>query len=486
MHRTVGLDWAQDSLRVATLQSGFRGFAIQEVRTASLPEGGTPADRLKAAVEALGLVPPLGRDDIVAVALGGGLVATHLLTLPFTDPKRIEQVLPAEVEGAIPFDLEEVVWDHAVLGEANGKTDVLVGIVKKSVLRDHLAALEAAGIDPRVVTLAPLALAVLGEKNLVSGPHDPQAPPPPLSAAILDAGPDRADLALIDSGRPVLARALASMNAQVWQAARTDDAARARLLSLIARDLKISLRSRRATPQKLLLAGALATLPGAAERLAAEVQFPTETVALPAGDSEAALALGLALRAQQPRGRINFRKGAFAFTRDLSRVRGQIGRLAVAASALLILGLGLGIARLASLHRQATAYDDAVCAATRRILGTCLTDYRQALAQLSGGKSRAAGIPRVSGADVFAELVAHMPEGALPLLDDVEVTTTAVRVKGSADSFGKVDDIIGGLKKDKCFGEIKQPRVEKQREGNKVGFALDFGYVCSGETPGGA
>ena len=37
MHRIVGLDQAQDAVRVATLQSGFRGFAIQEVRTALLP-----------------------------------------------------------------------------------------------------------------------------------------------------------------------------------------------------------------------------------------------------------------------------------------------------------------------------------------------------------------------------------------------------------------------------------------------------------------
>ena len=214
MHRTVGLDWAQDALRVATLQSGFRGFAIQDVRSVPLPAEGTPAERLKVAVEALGLVPPLGGDDTVAVALGGALVATHLVTLPFVDPKRIEQVLPAEVEGAIPFDLAEVSWDYAVLAQSGGKTDVLVGIVKKTALREHLAALEAAGIEPRVVTLAPLALAGLGEKNLLGGPPDPAAgPQPALTGVILDAGPDRADFALLDEGRPVLARALSTSGA---------------------------------------------------------------------------------------------------------------------------------------------------------------------------------------------------------------------------------------------------------------------------------
>jgi len=484
MHRTVGLDWAQDALRVATLQSGFRGFAIQDVRSVAVT-----ADGLKAAVDALGLTPPLGPDDTVAVALPGALVATHLVTLPFTDPKRIEQVLPAEVEGAIPFDLAEVVWDYAILSQAGGKTDVLVGIVKRSVLREQLAAFEAAGIEPRIVTLAPLALAGLGERNLLSGPDvPPGAPPPPVTAAILDAGPERADLALLDQGRPVLARALATSSAATWRSAQIDEAARTRLFALLVRDLKISLRSRKATtaPQKLLLAGSVGTLPGAAERLGAELQLPVESASLPSGGPDAALALGLAVRAQSPRGRINFRKGEFAFTKDLSQVRGQMARLAVAAAVLLVLGLGLGMARLSSLHRQVAAYDEAVCAATKRILGTCTTDYRQALGQLSGGRSRAAGIPRVSGADVFAELVAHMPEGSMPLLDDVEVTTTSIRVKGTAESYGKVDDITAALKKDKCFGEIKQPRVDKVPATGKVSFSFDFAYACSGETPGGA
>jgi hypothetical protein len=61
-----------------------------------------------------------------------------------------------------------------------------------------------------------------------------------------------------------------------------------------------------------------------------------------------------------------------------------------------------------------------------------------------------------------------------------------LRVKGTADDFTKVADIIAALKKDKCFGEIKQPRTEKAREGNKVNFSLDFAYVCSGESAGGA
>ncbi len=473
MHRIVGLDVAGDKVRLVALESGFRGFSVLEARSVVLPEGATPAERLKAALAQL----PRADDDAFAVALPGTQVASHLVTLPFTDARRIEQVLPGEVEGAIPFDLEEVVWDHAVLSQANGRTEVLVGVVRKTVLQQALASLAEAGIDPRLVTFAPLALAAGTE-------------------ALLDGGPDRADFCMLDGDRPVLARSLSSTGPALWESARTDPRALDRLLGPMARDLKISMRMRgKAGPvARLLIAGDLATLPGAAEKLSAELGIAVEPLALggqaaqvaDGRGAEYALALGLALRAQQPRGRLNFRKGEFAFTRDLSQVRGHLARLAAAASVLLALAVGLGAARVASLSRQARDYDDALCTATRKILGTCVTDYRQALAALSGGRSKAAGIPRVSAADVLAELVAHLPDDAMPILEDVDLTTTAIRLRGLAESYGKVDQILTALKKDRCFGEIKQPRTEKQRGSEKVIFSIDFAYMCSGEQPGGA
>src|SRR5205823_13305984 len=120
-------------------------------------------------------------------------------------------------------------------------------------LKEHLDALSAAGIDPRVVTLAPLALAALGERGMLGNGAADSA----LSAALLDAGPDRADLVVFDQGRPVQARALATANAQAWEAAQSDEAARGRLLATLVRDLKISLRARKSAPQKILPAGPL-------------------------------------------------------------------------------------------------------------------------------------------------------------------------------------------------------------------------------------
>jgi general secretion pathway protein L len=490
MHRIVGLDVGADKVRLVALESGFRGFSLLEARSVALPDGGTPAERLKAALSQL----PRSPDDTIAVALPGAHVASHVVTLPFTDARRIEQVLPAEVEGAIPFDLDEVVWDHAVLSQANGRTEVLVGVVRKSALQQTLAQLGEAGVDPRVVTFAPLALATPAERGMVS--RDGVAPEGAAAEAVLDAGPDRADFCLLEGGHAVLARSLSSAGRAVWEAARTDPRALDRLLSPITRDLKISLRMRgkAAGVARVLLAGELARLPEAAEKLSAQLAVPVEPIALKGeaaqvtdgSGADYALALGLALRAQQPHGRLNFRKGEFAFTRDLSQVRGHLAKIGIAAAVLLALAMVLGIARVASLSRQERDYDETLCAATRKIVGTCMTDYRQAVAALSGGRSKAAGIPRVSAADILAELIAHLPDDAMPTLEDLDLNTTSIRLRGTADSFGKVDQILAALKKDRCFGDIKQPRTEKQRGSEKVVFSIDFAYTCSGEQPGGA
>ena len=75
----------------------------------------------------------------------------------------------------------------------------------------------------------------------------------------------------------------------------------------------------------------------------------------------------------------------------------------------------------------------------------------------------------------------------MPTLDDVDLTTTAVRLRGTAESFGKVEQIGAALKKDRCFGDVKPAHTDPVRgSSQKIQFSIEFAYVCSGEEPGGA
>jgi len=73
----------------------------------------------------------------------------------------------------------------------------------------------------------------------------------------------------------------------------------------------------------------------------------------------------------------------------------------------------------------------------------------------------------------------------MPLLDDVERDTTAVRVKERRTASAEVEEIVSALAQDKCFGEIKPAktvRLARATRWRRVRLCL---YLL-GRTAGGA
>jgi hypothetical protein len=80
-------------------------------------------------------------------------------------------------------------------------------------------------------------------------------------------------------------------------------------------------------------------------------------------------------------------------------------------------------------------------------------------------------------------VVEHLPKDPAPTIEDAEVTTSRVTLKGTVNDFGEASKVRDALQKDRCFGDIKPPRSERTRDG-KVSFVIDFPYTCA-EAPGG-
>src|SRR5690606_763667 len=100
----------------------------------------TWADRIRPALATLAADGWFDADQVVC-CLPGAQVATHLVSLPFGDPKRIEQTLRFEVEGLIPFDLDEVVFDWHVVSRTPARTELLVSVARREDVASLIALL---------------------------------------------------------------------------------------------------------------------------------------------------------------------------------------------------------------------------------------------------------------------------------------------------------------------------------------------------------
>jgi general secretion pathway protein L len=535
--RILGIDLGARSVKAVLLESTYRGYAVLEHGGAVLaPESeGVPLlARQAAALEALVATRGWKFQESVAALPGTG-VASSVITLPFTDPRRIEQTIGFEVEGQVPFELSQVAWDWQVLGTRGSNSDLYVGVARKEELVTLLAALAPLGVDPRAVLPPGPAYAALLAGGAI-GPLPAPAAPDELPAAegILDLGHERTGLCLAVAGTCEQARTFAFGAVHLARAVAralgcTEERAHAvlaaeargdadpelaslaadpraaealrRALAPLARELRSTMRAWRARvgPRKvarLHLAGELGRLPGLPELLAPEVDGPVQPLSLegpsatvPAEDAPAyALALALALHGHQGAraSRLNLRRGELAFTRDFEHLKGRVGRLAWAAAAVVLLAVASAAVKVAALSRQEALLDRALCEAEQKLVGKCYPNDEEAASVLRGRSGTGGSLPKASGVDLLIELADRMPADVTVKFDKIDLTREKLHLEGNTDSAENVDRMVNALKSSLCFQDAK-PGASRRRADGKFEFSIDTGITCleSGIPPGG-
>ncbi len=208
--KIVGLDLGTHKVKLCELVTTFRNFelvgfdveAIQE-ETRALPSPDAIASAAKRLLERRELV-----GEPVYCSLPGGLSSTLRLTFPFDQPRKIESVLPFQLEEMLPMDIDEIIYDYVVTaGKDEGSSEVIVAYVRRTEVADLLAALEAQGIDPKRLGVGPLTLFGVSDAILGNGALDGVIEGHASGAkAILDLGHYFCDLVVFENGRPKAAR----------------------------------------------------------------------------------------------------------------------------------------------------------------------------------------------------------------------------------------------------------------------------------------
>lgn len=520
MARILGLDLGSYSIKGVIVEASMRGAPVKSFFEVRCPPEGDRITKLKTALTELLAKGPLQVDQVV-VSVPGLSVATHSINLPFTDTKRIELALGGEVEDELPFDLSEAAYDYQVASSDPTGSHLLVGVVKRDELTALLAMLAELKLDPRIVTHSALtyqnAPAIMGPQSL---PENPAA-----TVAIVDLGHERSCVAIGRLGQGIelartfaggglnLTRSLATefqiglAEAQTWkeehgavgEAAVGEDGERAsgafvRGLQPVLRELRSTFKSFTARTKRnidqVLICGGSARLEGIDRQLERDLGLPVRRLELqaemreaiapeqaPAAVQACCLAMrGAASGAKAPR--FNLRRGELAFKSDLDFVSAKAPQLVVFGLVLLAMLIGSSIVRNVLLERREKEIDALMCSITQRTVGSCQKDFNIALSMLRGTQSVASSVPRRSAVNLLAEVVARVPDQYPVTVDQVVIDLERVSARFETDSSKHVEDVVSALKGYKCFKEVKEGKLEKNKDGSKVQFRLEIQVEC--------
>ncbi|MBQ26988.1 MAG: hypothetical protein CMH81_02420 [Nitrospiraceae bacterium] len=128
----------------------------------------------------------------VVVAMPTHWVFSRILTIPFTDPKKVAQVISYETEELIPLGLDEVVFDHTIIDSHEGESTVLVAAVPQDRMTQYLELLANAGIDPVSMDLDSLALFHFYRYALKESAQD---------VVLIDIGASKSTICIVSGGK---------------------------------------------------------------------------------------------------------------------------------------------------------------------------------------------------------------------------------------------------------------------------------------------
>ena len=536
--KVVGLDLGTHMVKVCELVTTFRnyelvGFGAEGVESEA---GGKPttleiAQAARRLLESRGLLL-----EPIYCTLPPEQISTLTVDLPFSQPKKIEQALPFQLEEVLPVELDTLIYDYQIVqSKPDGGSTVLVAYVKRDLFEGFLQALQEVGVDPKIVGISALSYGQLVDTVLGA---EAQAP-----LAVLDIGHAHTELVVLENGTPAIVRSIRgggldvtrmlanAFQVSLEQAERgkhaegfvalpagqdatrpnfvvdTGQTTRRDLISQashaalqpIVREVKRSLVAHAdatgISVERLFLTGGTSLLRGLPEYLSAllgvevllldPLNVPFNRLA-EGGDRlrpYAAKVLGVALRAfeRTRRAQINFRKGEHAYTGDFSFMRGRIITLAAAGVLILLLAGIVAATKKRVLEAEHAALAAQVKALSLPIVGEETDDVdRVWQVMLAASENPAKLVPQVSAFEILAELSQRVQADLVVDVDsfEMDLDRKKLEIKGRTSSGGEVEHLVDVLSGHHCFKDkVTKDKVEKTME-DKTKFRLTATSGC--------
>ena len=420
------------------------------------------------------------------------------LALPFTNEKKIKQILPFELEEHLLVPVDEQIIATLVTGQGDDGTHLLAAAVEKNTLRELLATFQAHNLDPDIVCPSSFALADRLRREGSSG----------RDFLLLYGDMGSMTMIICHAGEIVFMRRLSYPEKVFTDAIFSFEDGSVRVADRDAADVAVSglcgvvqrsidyfcfTRKVKINPDHVILAGPMQLAVGFQEQIEHELGLSgkvcdlvqTGLVTLDGSAVESwqpavyDRALALALQAGSKHVPLDFRKDEFVTKRHLLGSKRQAMGVALAAGGLFALALGY---LFVDYHSLKNKYDG-VEGEMEQVFKTSFPGVTRIVDPLAQMRSKLQEVQaptvimplftqekRVLA--ILADISTRIPANVSMHVSRFVIDQDSVRIKGTTDAFNNVNTIKKLLDKSARFAEVNIVSATKTKDKNVIRFEI--------------
>jgi len=481
MTRVFGVDFRDNHVRVASLRAGYRKIEFEGFAEEALQEHESESLALKACLAKL----PTSTADMIVSAVNGSVSFSHRLRFPQSARKRLNELLPFELEAVLPLEIDELVVDHVLLAHepktVGQELTVLTCATTIERVRAALAVVQGAcDHQPERVGVSS---AELG--NLASVVPGLQLAEP---IALIDFGFLTVDICVLRASEPAMLRTVSGGVAGFPESAEATVSALRQTLAAFSAATGEKI-------QKVFVAGEGSQMAGLHEFLAPRLEVevlplpPTNLLGIAAHDQERvalfARALGAAVHGVRGKG-MDLRKGSLSFERGYQHLKARAPLSLVLLSVVLVSFLFSVWAESRALAAEHESLLKSLEQVTQSTFGQATSDPDEALVELEKARKIRAEDP-MPYLDGFGATVALAELLPTELTHDVEEfdfdqgrdhAKSKLKIRGQVGSTDDAQKVAQLLNDHKCIEEAKITKMTQVVNSEKERYVLDALVSC--------
>ncbi len=478
--KILGLDIRYDAVSAVLVRKGIRGAWVEAHERVRVIDQNEIETAVSESLETITKNMDIS-GSACAVSIPADLVSFRNINVPFRDLKKIRQILPFELEPALPVSVEDLIIDFqpVYLDARDGDTDIIAAAIEKSQLKKYLDTLSSFKIEPEIITMSgyPTALCLA---HLV---HIPE------NWLLIDMGADESILFIVASNQICLVRPLPVVS---------PDSSGKKILPInVRRTLSAAeeIYPSDIQPRHIIVTGSGVDDPEVQRHMDRILKIPVEPVNLAKATNvvkrirsnaswqpslmDNALALAL-LMAEGIHG-INFCKGAFIPKRESTARKKNLMRTGLLFGVILILALMSIVLDSRSMGKRVFALNSQITRIFKTTfpgIKTIVDPVHQMRVKIEELKKKSIFSGRtdrtIRHIDILNEISKQIPQEM-----DIEITRLVIgegdiTISGQTGTFNSVDDTKSKLETSGVFRQVTISSANINRSGNRVQFRLSI------------